>query len=52
MQKGKFTTNLKVHLKLEHADEFKEFQTEEKKKKGSKTAGLSVAVTYHQDKQH
>ena len=31
--KGKFTTNLKAHLRLEHADKFKEFQTEEKHKK-------------------
>ena len=31
--KGKFTTNLKAHLRLEHVDKFKEFQTEEKHKK-------------------
>ena len=31
--KGKFTTYLKAHLRLEHADKFKEFQTEEKHKK-------------------
>jgi len=52
--KGKYTTNLKAHLKLEHADKFEEFQTEEnpKKKTAARKNRLSVAVTYHQDKQH
>ena len=30
--KGKFTTNLKLHLKKEHAEEYKLFEEEEKKK--------------------
>ena len=30
--KGKFTTNLKLHLKKEHSEEYKLFEEEEKKK--------------------
>ena len=34
--KGKFTTNLKLHLKKEHAEEYKLLEEEEKKKKERK----------------